>query len=124
MGKRKYYFPPKQTAPVHRKDDITVSDDVKEKLMEMAEQFVDQKTEERRHEDLNNYIAFSLEALSRLGWTGKTRLNRFLATLTAVSEEAANADDPTAYADDIKKRMTDKGVSAFMKSDDTEGVSE
>lgn len=82
--------------------------------MKLAEEMVAR----REAENLNNYIAFTLEALNRLGWTGRTRLNRFLAMLTTVSEEATNADDSTAYADEIKKRLTDKGVTAFIKNDD------
>lgn len=94
MGKRKYYFPPKA-----EKKPITISDDVKEEF-------------------LDNYIAFTLEALRRLGWTGKVRLNRFLSVLTTVSEEAANADNPPAYANQIKERFKKIGVKAFTKNDD------
>lgn len=118
MGKKKrnFYFPPKQTpTPIH------VSDDAKAELMKLAEQYADEKIKERSAEDLSNYVAFTLEALSRLGWTGKTRLNRFLSMLTLVSEEATSADDSTAYAREIKERMTEKGVTAFLeepKNDD------
>lgn len=109
MGKRKFYFPPKQ-----EKKPITVDDEVKAELMKLAEEMVAR----REAENLNNYIAFTLEALNRLGWTGKTRLNRFLDTLTTVSEEATNADDPVEYATEIKERLTLKGVKAFRKNDD------
>lgn len=114
MGKRKFYFPPKE--PV--KKPITVSDDVKAELKKLAEEYADEAIKERQAEDLDNYIAFTLEALSRLGWTGKTRLNRFLSMLTRVSSEAANADDPPAYTKEIKERLTSKGVVAFTKNDD------
>lgn len=73
---------------------------------------------ELQDEDLDNYIAFTLEALRRLGWTGKVRLNRFLSVLTTVSEEATNADDPPAYANQIKERFKKIGVKAFTKNDD------
>lgn len=35
-----------------------------------------------------------------------------------VSEEAANADDPPAYANQIKERLKKIGVKAFTKNDD------
>lgn len=117
MGKRKYYFPPKEPA----KKPITVSDDVKAELKKLADKYADETIKARQAEDLDNYIAFTLEALTRLGWTGKTRLNRFLSMLTVVSEEATSADDSTAYAREIKERMTEKGVTAFLeelKNDD------
>lgn len=114
MGKRKYYFPPKEPA----KKPITVSDDVKAELKKLANKYADEAIKARQAEDLDNYIAFTLEALSRLGWTGKTRLNRFLSMLTVVSEEATNADDPPAYTGEIKERLKSKGVKAFTKNDD------
>lgn len=114
MGKRKYYFPPKEPA----KKPITVSDDVKAELKKLADKYADEVIKARQAEDLDNYIAFTLEALSRLGWTGKTRLNRFLSMLTVVSEEATNADDPPAYTSEIKERLKSKGVKAFTKNDD------
>lgn len=114
MGKRKYYFPPKEPA----KKPITVSDDVKAELKKLADKYADEAIKARQAEDLDNYIAFTLEALSRLGWTGKTRLNRFLSMLTVVSEEATNADDPPAYTSEIKERLKSKGVKAFTKNDD------
>lgn len=114
MGKRKYYFPPKEPA----KKPITVSDDVKAELKKLANKYADEAIKARQAEDLDNYIAFTLEALSRLGWTGKTRLNRFLSMLTVVSEEATNADDPPAYTSEIKERLKSKGVKAFTKNDD------
>lgn len=114
MGKRKYYFPPKEPA----KKPITVSDDVKAELKKLADKYADEAIKARQAEDLDNYIAFTLEALSRLGWTGKTRLNRFLSMLTVVSEEATNADDPPAYTSEIKERLKSKGVKAFIKNDD------
>lgn len=114
MGKRKYYFPPKE--PV--KKPITVSDDVRAELKKLANKYADEAIKARQAEDLDNYIAFTLEALSRLGWTGKTRLNRFLSMLTVVSEEATNADDPPAYTSEIKERLKSKGVKAFTKNDD------
>lgn len=85
--------------------------------MKIAEQHV----ADREAQNISNYMAFTLEALTRLGWSGKTRLNRFLSMITLVSDEAANADDPTAYAREIKRRLTDKGVVAFreeLKNDD------
>lgn len=113
MGKKKkYYFPPKKTPTP-----LQVGDDVKGELIKIAKELV----AEREAENISNYIAFTLEALTRLGWTGKLRLNRFLSMLTLVSDEATNADDPTAYAREIKERLTDKGVIAFLeelKSDD------
>lgn len=114
MGKRKYYFPPKEP----EKKPITVSDDVKAELKKLADKYADEAIKARQAEDLDNYIAFTLEALSRLGWTGKTRLNRFLSMLTVVSEEATNADDPPAYTSEIKERLKSKGVKAFTKNDD------
>lgn len=114
MGKRKYYFPPKEPA----KKPITVSDDVKAELKKLADKYADEAIKARQAEDLDNYIAFTLEALTRLGWTGKTRLNRFLSMLTVVSEEATNADDPPAYTSEIKERLKSKGVKAFTKNDD------
>lgn len=114
MGKRKYYFPPKEPA----KKPITVSDDVKAELKKLANKYADEAIKARQAEDLDNYIAFTLEALTRLGWTGKTRLNRFLSMLTVVSEEATNADDPPAYTSEIKERLKSKGVKAFTKNDD------
>lgn len=114
MGKRKYYFPPKEPA----KKPITVSDDVKAELKKLADKYADEAIKARQAEDLDNYIAFTLEALSRLGWTGKTRLNRFLSMLTVVSEEATNAGDPPAYANEIKERLKNKGVKAFTKNAD------
>jgi hypothetical protein len=113
MGKRKYYFPPKA-----EKKPITISDDVKEELKKLADKYADDAIKERQTEDLDNYIAFTLEALRRLGWTGKIRLNRFLSVLTTVSEEAANAADPPAYANQIKERFKKIGVKAFTKNDD------
>lgn len=113
MGKRKYYFPPKA-----EKKPITISDDVKEELKKLADKYADDAIKERQTEDLDNYIAFTLEALRRLGWTGKVRLNRFLSVLTTVSEEAANADDSPAYANQIKERFKKIGVKAFTKNDD------
>lgn len=120
MGKRKYYFPPKATPKKTQPKTptaITVDDEVKAELLRIAEETANRIIEERKAEDLNNYIAFTLESLNRLGW-GKDRLNRFLSVLTAVSEEASNADNSPAYADDIKKRLTMKGVTAFRKNDD------
>ena len=114
MGKRKYYFPPKESA----KKPITVSDDVKAELKKLADKYADEAIKARQAEDLDNYIAFTLEALTRLGWTGKTRLNRFLSMLTVVSEEATNADDPPAYTSEIKERLKSKGIKAFTKNDD------
>lgn len=114
MGKRKYYFPPKEPA----KKPITVSDDVKAELKKLADKYADEAIKARQAEDLDNYIAFTLEALTRLGWTGKVRLNRFLTVLTTVSEEATNADDPPAYTSEIKERLKSKGVKAFTKNDD------
>lgn len=114
MGKRKYYFPPKEPA----KKPITVSDDVRAELKKLADKYADEAIKARQAEDLDNYIAFTLEALSRLGWTGKTRLNRFLSMLTVVSEEATNADDPPAYTSEIKERLKSKGVKAFTKNAD------
>ena len=114
MGKRKYYFPPKEPA----KKPITVSDDVKAELKKLADKYADEAIKARQAEDLDNYIAFTLEALTRLGWTGRTRLNRFLSMLTVVSEEATNADDPPAYTSEIKERLKSKGVKAFTKNDD------
>lgn len=113
MGKRKYYFPPKA-----EKKPITISDDVKEELKKLADKYADDAIKERQTEDLDNYIAFTLEALRRLGWTGKVRLNRFLSVLTTVSEEATNADDPPEYANQIKERFKKIGVKAFTKNDD------
>lgn len=113
MGKRKYYFPPKA-----EKKPITINDDVKEELKKLADKYADDAIKERQTEDLDNYIAFTLEALRRLGCTGKVRLNRFLSVLTTVSEEAANADDPPAYANQIKERFKKIGVKAFTKNDD------
>lgn len=113
MGKRKYYFPPKA-----EKKPITISDDVKEELKKLADKYADDAIKERQTEDLDNYIAFTLEALSRLGWTGKVRLNRFLSVLTTVSEEAANADNSPEYASQIKERLKKIGVKAFTKNDD------
>ena len=113
MGKRKYYFPPKT-----EKKPITISDDVKEELKKLADKYADDAIKERQTEDLDNYIAFTLEALRRLGWTGKVRLNRFLSVLTTVSEEATNADDSPAYANQIKERFKKIGVKAFTKNDD------
>ncbi|MDD2960053.1 MAG: hypothetical protein PHR92_16340 [Lachnospiraceae bacterium] len=124
MSKKQYYFPPKakpfkKTVELKKTPtDITVGDDVKAELMKLAEEMVAKRESERSAEDLNNFMAFALEALNRLGWTGKTRLNRFLAALTEVSSEAVDASDPAAYADEIKERMTAKGVVAFMKNDD------
>ena len=112
MGKRKYYFPPKA-----EKKPITISDDVKEELKKLADKYADDAIKERQTEDLDNYIAFTLEALRRLGWTGKVRLNRFLSVLTMVSEEATNADNPPAYANQIKERFKKIGVKAFAKND-------
>ena len=97
---------------------ITISDDVKEELKKLADKYADDAIKERQTEDLDNYIAFTLEALRRLGWTGKVRLNRFLSVLTTVSEEATNADDPPAYANQIKERFKKIGVKAFTKNDD------
>lgn len=117
MAKRKFYFPPKTTqAPP-----LEINDDVKAELMKIATEMADRELERRQAETVSNYVAYTLEALTRLGWTGKTRLNRFLCVLTEVSTEATNADDPTAYAKKIKERLTDKGVIAFLedlKSDD------
>lgn len=113
MGKRKYYFPPKA-----EKKPITISDDVKEELKKLTDKYADDAIKERQTEDLDNYIAFTLEALRRLGWTGKVRLNRFLSVLTTVSEEATNADDSPAYANQIKERFKKIGVKAFTKNDD------
>lgn len=120
MGKkRNFYFPPKQTKRVPKADGtLQISDDVKAELEKIAMNIADREIERRKAEDLNNYTAFTLEALSRLGWAGKTRLNRFLAMLTTVSEEATNADDSVAYADSIKSSMTAKGVVAFTENDD------
>lgn len=102
MGKRKYYFPPKA-----EKKPITISDDVKEELKKLADKYADDAIKERQTEDLDNYIAFTLEALRRLGWTGKVRLNRFLSVLTTVSEEATNAD-ATPQLEDHVERNDDK----------------
>lgn len=129
MGKRKrnFYFPPKKAVPKkYTNTDLEVDDEVKEKLNQIAEELVqtklqaevDRQVKEHQDEDFNNYLAFTLEALSRLGWTGHTRLNRFLCTLTTVSTEATNADDPVAYAQEIKTRLTEKGVIAFTENDD------
>lgn len=118
MGKRKYYFPPKQTKKAVQKTDIAISEDVKNELKKLAYEYAEKVVEQQKKEDLDNYIAFTLEALSRLGWTGKTRLNRFLSMLTVVSEEATNADDPPAYTSEIKERLKSKGVKAFTKNDD------
>lgn len=108
MGKRKYYFPPKA-----EKKPITISDDVKEELKKLADKYADDAIKERQTEDLDNYIAFTLEALRRLGWTGKVRLNRFLSVLTTVSEEATNARrNPPAHANQIKERFKQDRVKA------------
>lgn len=127
MGKRNFYFPPKaqvkqkrvvvKEAPTEKPGSITIGDDVRAELKKLADEYAEKALEQRKAEDLDNYIAFTLEALSRLGWTGKTRLNRFLSMLTAVSEEATNADDPPAYANEIKERLKSKGVKAFIKND-------
>lgn len=111
MGKRKYYFPPKA-----EKKPITISDDVKEELKKLADKYADDAIKERQTEDLDNYIAFTLEALRRLGWTGKVRLNRFLSVLTTVSEEATNADDPPAYANQIKERFKKIALKRSLKT--------
>ena len=111
MGKRKYYFPPKA-----EKKPITVSDDVKEELKKLADKYADDAIKERQTEDLDNYIAFTLEALRRLGWTGKVRLNRFLSVLTTVSEEAANADDSPAYANQIKDVLRRSALKRSLKT--------
>lgn len=111
MAKRKYYFPPKAT----KKPPLEISDDVKAELMKIATEMADREMERRQEETVNNYVAYTLETLTRLGWTGKTRLNRFLCALTEVSTEATNADDTTAYIRDIKDRMTAKGVVAFTE---------
>lgn len=128
MGKRNFYFPPKapvkqkrvvvKEAPTESPGRITIGDDVRAELKKLADEYAEKALEQRKAEDLDNYIAFTLEALSRLGWTGKTRLNRFLSMLTVVSEEATNADDPPAYASEIKERLKSKGVKAFTKNDD------
>lgn len=128
MGKkRNYYFPPKTVAPKKKTPEaLQVDDEVKEKLNQLAEELVetklqeevDRRVKEHQDEDLNNYLAFTVEALSRLGWTGPTRLNRFLCTLITVSSEAADSDDPVAYAQEIKERFTEKGVVAFKQNDD------
>lgn len=68
--------------------------------------------------EADRYHAGVGSVLNRLGWTGKVRLNRFLSVLTTVSEEAANADDPPAYANQIKERFKKIGVKAFTKNDD------
>lgn len=70
MGKRKYYFPPK--AP--EKKPITISDDVKEELKKLADKYADDAIKERQTEDLDNYIAFTLEALSRLTVSGSVEV--------------------------------------------------
>lgn len=128
MGKRNFYFPPKapvkqkrvvvKEAPTERPGSITIGDDVRAELKKLADEYAEKALDQRKAEDLDNYIAFTLEALSRLGWTGKTRLNRFLSMLTVVSEEATNADDPPAYANEIKERLKSKGIKAFTKNDD------
>lgn len=128
MGKRNFYFPPKapvkqkrvvvKETPTEKQGSITIGDDVRAELKKLADEYAEKALEQRKAEDLDNYIAFTLEALSRLGWTGKTRLNRFLSMLTVVSEEATNADDPPAYASEIKERLKSKGVKAFTKNDD------
>lgn len=114
MGKRKYYFPPKT-----EKKPITISDDVKEELKKLADKYADDAIKgTAKPKTWTSHIAFTLEALRRLGWTGKVRLNRFLSVLTTVSEEAANAADPPAYANQIKERFKKIGVKAFAKNDD------
>lgn len=112
MGKRKYYFPPKAEKEAYHDKRRR-----KEELKKLADN-ADDAIKERQTEDLDNYIAFTLEALRRLGWTGKVRLNCFLSVLTTVSEEAANADNPPAYANQIKERFKKIGVKAFAKNDD------
>ena len=72
MGKRKYYFPPKT-----EKKPITISDDVKEELKKLADKYADDAIKERQTEDLDNYIAFTLEALRRLGGPVKYVLTAF-----------------------------------------------
>lgn len=113
MGKRKYYFPPKA-----EKKPITISDDVKEELKKLADKYADDAIKERQTEDLDNYIAFTLEALRRLGWTGKVRLNRFLSVLTTVSEEATNADLLKTFLYLVRVCRWVVGVKAFTKNDD------
>lgn len=117
MAKRKFYFPPKAT----KAPPLEINDDVKAELMKIATEMADRELERQQAETVSNYVAYTLEALTRLGWTGKTRLNRFLCVLTEVSTEATNADDTTAYVREIKDRLTEKGVEAFMedtKNDD------
>lgn len=59
------------------------------------------------------FLKMAVEHLER-----KVRLNRFLSVLTTVSEETTNADDPPAYANQIKERFKKIGVKAFAKNDD------
>ena len=88
MGKRKYYFPPKT-----EKKPITISDDVKEELKKLADKYADDAIKERQTEDLDNYIAFTLEALRRLGWNGKAFIKN---------------DDATPQLEDHVERNDDK----------------
>lgn len=97
MGKRKYYFPPKT-----EKKPITISDDVKEELKKLADKYADDAIKERQTEDLDNYIAFTLEALRRLGWTGKVRLKKI-----GVKAFTKN-DDATPQLEDHVERNDDK----------------
>lgn len=41
--------------------------------------------------------------------------------LTFVCEEATKSDDAPTYIQEIKNRMTEKGVSAFLKEGNAEG---
>lgn len=100
--KPKFYFPPK-------KKPLTVSDDVKAELEKIAMEMADREIERRQDKNVENYIIYTLEALIRLGWTGKVRLSRFLDTLTEVSEEATTADT-AAYVNEIKARLEAKGI--------------
>lgn len=103
--KPKFYLPPKQAA---KKSELTVSQEVKDELMKLAEEMV----ATREDENIRNFITLAPVALRRCEKFGATRLNRFLAELTTVSDEAINADDTEAWYKEQRDSLTAVGCVA------------
>lgn len=113
MAKKKWYMPPqKQKQPLH------VTEEVKAELQKLADEMVASK----ESINIQNYITLSLVALRKGEGFGATRLNRFLAELTRVSEEVGKLSDKDADAwyKEERAKLTAVGCAAY--ADEEEGT--
>lgn len=106
MYKKKWYMPEKkQKQPLH------VTEEVRDELQKLADEMVASK----ESENIQNYITLSLVALREGEKFGGVRLNRFLASLTEVSEEVGklSTEEAKAWYQEKRDSLTAVGCAAY-----------